>query len=222
LLYRKVKMEEFVLKINVREKLGKEYAKKLRFIGKVPGILYGPDIKPLPIEADLRDVVKVAKMGENFIFKAETKDAKFDVLLKDFQRDPVKRTILHFDLYKVSLDKPVKVKVPIVLVGKAVGIEKGGFLDFAFRELEIECLPKYIPENIQVDVSSLDIGDSIKVEDLRLPEEIKIITEPETVIAFVEASVEEEVTAPPPTEELKEPEVIKKKKEEEKEKEEEE
>jgi large subunit ribosomal protein L25 len=205
-------MEEVVLKIDLREKIGKEYAKKLRFIGKVPGILYGPDLKPLPIEADAKEIAKIIKMGENFIFKAESGNKKFDVLLKDFQRDPVKRNILHFDLYKVSLDRPVKIKVPIVIVGKAIGVEKGGFLDFAFRELELECLPKFIPENIQVDVSSLDIGDSIKVADLKLPEEIKVITEPETVIAFIESIAEEEV-APIPAEEIKEPEVIKKKKE---------
>lgn len=220
--YRKVNMEEMVLKIELREKIGKEYAKKLRFKGKVPGILYGPGLNPLPISAEAKDIAKIIKMGENFIFKVDAGGQIFDVLLKDFQRHPVKRNILHFDLYKVSLDKPVKVKVPIVLVGKAVGVEKGGFLDFAFRELEIECLPKFIPENIQVDISSLDIGDSIKVEDLKLPEEIKVLTEPETVIAFVEAPVEEEVSAPPPAEEVKEPEVIKKRKEEEKEEEEEE
>ncbi len=214
-------MEEVVLKIDFREKIGKEYAKKLRFIGKVPGILYGPDLKPLPIEAEVKEIARIIKMGENFIFKAESGNKRFDVLLKDFQRDPVKRNILHFDLYKVSLDKPVKIKVPIVVVGKAIGVEKGGFLDFAFRELELECLPKFIPENIQVDVSSLDIGDSIKVGDLKLPKEIKVITEPETVIAFVEAIAEEEVV-PPPAEEIKEPEVIKRKKEvEEKEEEEE-
>ncbi len=205
-------MEEVVLKIDLREKIGKEYAKKIRFIGKVPGILYGPDLKPLPIEADAKEIAKIIKMGENFIFKAESGNKKFDVLLKDFQRDPVKRNILHFDLYKVSLDRPVKVKVPIVIVGKAIGVEKGGFLDFAFREIELECLPKFIPENIQVDVSSLDIGDSIKVADLKLPEGIKVITEPETVIAFIESIAEEEV-APTPAEEIKEPEVIKKRKE---------
>ncbi len=207
-------MEEVVLKIDFREKIGKEYAKKLRFNGKVPGVLYGPDLNPLPIEADAKEVAKIIKMGENFIFKAERGDKKFNVLLKDFQKDPVKRNILHFDLYNVSLDKPVKIKVHVVLVGKAAGVEKGGFLNFAFRELEIECLPKFIPENVQVDISSLDIGDSIKVEDLKIPEKIKILTEPETVIAFVEAPVEEEF-APPPAEEIKEPEVIKKKKEEE-------
>lgn len=212
--YRKVNMEEVVLKIDLREKSGKEYAKKIRLKGKVPGILYGPDLKPLPIEADVKEVTRIIKTGENLIFKAEAGKKKFDVLLKDFQIDPVKRSILHFDLYNISADKPVKVKVPLVLVGKAAGVEKGGFLDFAFRELELECLPKFIPENVQVDVSSLDLGDSIKVGDLKLAEGIKILTEPETVIAFVEAPVEEKV-APAPAEEIKEPEVIKKKKEEE-------
>lgn len=207
-------MEEVVLKIDLREKVGKEYAKKLRFKGKVPGILYGPDLEPLPIEADAKEVARIIKTGENLIFKADSGKKKFDVLLKDFQIDPVKRNILHFDLYSVSADKPVKVKVPVVLVGKAVGVEKGGFLDFAFRELELECLPKFIPENVQVDVSSLDIGDSIKAGDLKFAEGIRILTEPETVIAFVEAPVVEEVApAPTPAEEIKEPEVIKKKKE---------
>lgn len=212
-------MEEVVLKIDLREKIGKEYAKKIRFIGKVPGILYGPDLKPLPIEADASEIARIMKKRENFIFKAESGKNKFEVLLKDFQKDPVKGDILHFDLYKVSLDKPVKIKVPIVIVGKAIGVERGGFLNFAFRELELECLPKFIPENIQVDISSLDIGDSIKVGDLKIPEEIKVITEPETVIAFIEALTEEEV-APLPAEEIREPEVIKKKEAKEKEEEE--
>ncbi len=212
-------MEEVVLKVNLRERTGKEYSKKLRFQGKVPGIIYGAGISPMPVDADSKDLLHIVKLGENFIFKVDAGKERFDVLLKDFQRDPVRREIIHFDLYKVSLDKPVRVKVPIVLSGHAIGVEKGGFLDFAYRELDIECLPKFIPENIQVDVSSLEIGDSIKVQDLKLPKEIKVITEPETVIVFVEALKEEEV-APLTAEEIKEPEVIKKRKEEKEEEEE--
>ncbi|MGQ9617612.1 MAG: 50S ribosomal protein L25 [Candidatus Aminicenantia bacterium] len=206
-------MEEILLKVELREKKGKEYSKKLRRQGKIPGIIYGADFSPLPVEVSLKDIHQIIKKGENFIFKLHTGKEKLDVLLKDFQRDPVKREILHVDFYKVSFDKPVRVKIPIVLEGKAVGVEKGGFLDFAHRELELECLPKYIPDNIVVDISSLDIGDSIKIQDLKLPEELKVITEPETVIAFVEVPLMEEA-APVPSEEIKEPEVIKKGKEE--------
>jgi large subunit ribosomal protein L25 len=139
------------------------------------------------------------------------------VILKELQRDPVKGRPLHVDFQEVSMEKKVRVEVPLVITGEATGVKnKGGILEHGLRQLSVECLPLSIPERIVVDVSTLDIGNSIHVSELHVEEGVRILDDGERVVASVVApAVEEAPAAVPEAEAAAEPEVVGKKKEEE-------
>lgn len=218
-------MKEIVLKARPREKAGKEYAKKLRRNGFVPAVLYGPETKTLALEVETKSFLSLLRggLGENVIVTLlldDKKDSQRKVLVREVQRDPVTGAILHLDFHQISLTKKLTIQVPIHLVGTPVGVDDGGILQHALRDLEIECLPTAIPEKIQVDVSHLKIGDSVHVGDIKV-ENAEILSDSKSsIVSVVPPTVfkEPEVAAPVAEEE---PEVIGEKKEEEEEKKEE-
>ena len=218
-------MKEIVLKARPREKAGKEYAKKLRRNGFVPAVLYGPETATLPLEVETKSFLSLLRggLGENVIVTLllnDKKDSQRKVLVREVQRDPVTGAILHLDFHQISLTKKLTIQVPIHLVGTPVGVDDGGILQHALRDLEIECLPTAIPEKIEVDVSHLTIGDSVHVGDIKV-ENAEILSDSKSsVVSVVPPTVfkEPEVAAPVAEEE---PEVIGEKKEEEEEKKEE-
>jgi large subunit ribosomal protein L25 len=114
------------------------------------------------------------------------------VLVKEMQRDPVQGSLLHVDLYAVDLTQTVEVAVPIHLSGKPKGVEMGGVLEHPMREIEVECLPRAIPDAITVDVSELEIGDGIHVRDLALPEDVKLLSDPDLAVAHISTPTVEE------------------------------
>lgn len=213
-----------------RDVFGKNAARRLRREGRVPAVLYGPETESVSLTLEKKDLFQILKSesGENTIFKVSFDSQIQDVMIKDHQIDPTSNELLHVDLILIAMDKAIRVDVPLVLVGEAVGVKsEGGFVDFVLRELEIECLPNDIPEHIDVDITELHLHQSIKVDELTPPEGVTIINEPGTVIALIQAQTKEEEVVP--EEELEEegeviageeePEVIKKEKVEEEEKE---
>ncbi len=192
-------MERRQLEAIPRKQLGKGPCRRLRREGFVPAIFYGHKETPLPLAvraSDLKKLLSRAEARASFIdlrIKGENgNEVRKLVLLKEIQRDPVKDIYLHVDLYGVAMDEEIYMEVPIHLVGRPVGVEKGGILEQILREVEVKGLPGDIPPRIDVDVSSLDIGDAVHVEDLRL-EKIKIMADPDQAIATVIApTVEEE------------------------------
>jgi large subunit ribosomal protein L25 len=142
-------------------------------------------------------------------------------MIKELQRDPVTDEILHADFVHIAMDKAIRVSVPLVSVGEAVGVKtEGGFVDFVTREVEIECLPKDIPEQIEIDISGLHLRQSLKVEDIALPAGVKLITSSDTILVLIEVPLkEEEIEVEEEEEEViaeeEEPEVIGKEKPEE-------
>ena len=218
----------FTIKASKRENLGKNASRRLRKQGKMPVILYGLQTAPVPLVVEKKDIFKIlrSETGENTIFKVSFDSDTRNVMLKEIQKDPVTDEILHADLIQIAMDKTIQVSVPIVLKGEAVGVKtEGGFIDFITREVEIECLPKNIPESIEVDISSLHLNQALKIEEIVPPEGVKILTEGNTVIAMVAAPSVEEVEVEAKEEEEiigeeEEPEVIKKEKGEKEEKEE--
>jgi large subunit ribosomal protein L25 len=217
-------MKEIVLKARHREKGGKEYAKKLRKSGFIPAVLYGPEtpVVSLEIEAKSFQALLRGGLGENMIVNLlldEKEDGRRKVLIREIQRDPVKEDVLHVDFHQISLTKKLTIEVPIHLVGTPEGVSDGGILQHVLRELEVECLPTAIPEKIEVDVSSLKIGDSFHVADLKV-ENVEILNDPKSsIVTVVPPTVfKEPEVAAAVTEE--EPEVIGEKKEGEKEEEE--
>lgn len=214
-------MKEIVLKVKSREKVGKEYAKKLRRNGFIPAVVYGQKTPSLPLEIEDKSFSAILRggVGENVLVTLsmdDEKDGQRKVLIREIQRDPVKGDVLHVDFHEISLSKKLSIQVPIHLVGTPVGVKEGGILQHVLRELEVECLPTAIPEKIDVDVENLKIGDSIHVADIKV-ENVEILSDPESsIVTVVPPTVFKEAeVAPEVTEE--EPEVITEKKEEEEE-----
>ncbi len=196
---------------DIRTRLGKGGARQLRRAGKIPAILYGGMEPPVPITVEKARVLEIfRRYGHTSIFSLVLNGDTVPVIIKDWQLDPITGVLLHVDFLRVDLGKPTRVKVPVELVGEAIGVRRGGLLDFATHELEIECLPAEIPSRLQVDVSALEIGDHLAVKDLQLGDRIRILDDPERVIVSVLAPrvTEEEAAAAPTT--PVEPEVIKK------------
>ncbi len=197
-------MGEYALEVELREGTGKGVARKLRAAGRIPGVLYGRGKPPQSFTLDpraLERVIATSEAGMNTLIDlsiAGSRDrAERVVLVKELQRDPVRGAPLHVDLYQVDLTTTIAVKVPIHLLGRPKGVEfSGGILDHALRELDVECLPRAIPESISVDVSELEIGGSIHVRDLALPEGVKLRSDPDLSVASVVAPKVEEEAAP--------------------------
>jgi len=194
-------MEKISLKVKIRDKTGKEYAQKLRRKGALPAILYGPHLKKsLPLELgeeDLHGFLSHLLKGEKVItldIINEEKNKEREVIIKDVQRDWLKGNLQHIDFYEITRGEEVSTIVPLSFIGKAKGEKMGGVVEHLLREVKIECLPKNIPSAIEVDISSLDIGDFLDIKDLVIPSGVKVINHPEERVVTVLAPtrVEEE------------------------------
>jgi large subunit ribosomal protein L25 len=190
-------MERPVLSAEIREGVGKGKARKLRAKGLIPAIFYSPQSQSIPLVIDSKEFVKTlqTEAGENVLIdlnirKGDQADRKV-VMVKDIQIDPLQGTTLHTDFYEVAMNEMVTVEVPVHLVGKPEGIKMGGILEQIRRVIQIQCLPGDIPKRIDVDVSSLKIGDSIHVQDIQT-EKAKILFDTNFTIATVVPPVVEE------------------------------
>lgn len=210
----------FKIKVEKREIFGKNASRRLRREGMIPAILYGSGSSNVPLTLKKQDVFMILRSdtGENTVFQVSFDSEIRDVMIKELQRDPVTDEILHADFVHIAMDKAIRVSVPLVSVGEAVGVKtEGGFVDFITRELEVECLPKNIPEHIEMDISGLHLRHSLKAEDITLPEGVKLITSSDTILVLIEAPLkEEEIEVEEEEEEViaeeEEPEVIGKEK----------
>jgi len=191
-------MERRKLLVHVRNQLGKGPSKGLRRQGLIPAVVYGPRTHPKPVYVTISELKKSLHTGwESALFdlmisgngESQTKT----VMIKELQIDPVSTNPLHIDFYEVAMDREIAVEVSIKVVGTAVGVEKGGLLQLSKRTLEVECLPSNIPDGIKIDVSSLDIGDSIHVGDIPIEERLKVLVDSDLVVATVLPPVVEEV-----------------------------
>jgi large subunit ribosomal protein L25 len=193
-------MMENIMNVNAesRQEVGKKISKKLRKDGRVPAIIYGGEKESIPISLLLSDVKQIlkARMGENTILRIHRDDLKVDAMLKQIQYDYLSDSIIHVDFIRIDLTKPIEVKVPVEILGESIGVRlEDGIFDFVNRELKIWSIPDKIPRAIEVDVTDLHVGHSIKVDDLNLGEEIEFLSDPQTVICSVSVKgmVEEEV-----------------------------
>jgi large subunit ribosomal protein L25 len=192
-------MPEIVVTAESRTESGKNANRRLRVKGLIPGVVYGSKKETVPVAVSPKDIGTVLKSasGENTLFDLELLGSRRKVILKEFQREPLKGRLLHVDFYEVALDKAIEVKVHIEIVGVPVGVKtQGGILDFVTRELEIECLPTEIPDKIAVDVTALELGKHLRVSDLQIPGKVTVLTEPGVVVVHVVAPRAEEVAAP--------------------------
>lgn len=174
--------------------------RKLAREGQVAGILYGGKEPPVTFMIDPRKLDPI--LGQEgafttlFNFSIEGKEGSDVVLIREIQSDPVTGDLLHADLLRIDMTKQIQVDIPVHLIGISKGVKlQGGVLDFVQREIEIKCLPGDIPERIDADVSELDLGMVLKVSDLKIPENVKVITDPNTPIASVVAPAAEKAAA---------------------------
>jgi large subunit ribosomal protein L25 len=176
----------------VRDATGKGVARKLRAAGRIPAVVYGRGTESRAISVDPKALVQLLQKGGagmNTLIELSVDGTAKTVLVKELQRDPVRGRPLHTDFYLIDLAQKVEVSVPIHLIGRPEGVELGGILDHPLREIELECLPGAIPESIDVDVSALDVGDSIHVRDLEFPEGVSVHTDVNLAVASVVAPV---------------------------------
>jgi large subunit ribosomal protein L25 len=225
-------MEHHVLEAKIREQKGRSAVRKVRRDGKIPGIVYGRGDESFTVEVDAKELERMLHhgLGEHGMLDLKVKRGqskeKQTVLLREVQHHPVTGEILHVDFYHIDMDQKIVTSVPVVLVGHSEGVKKGGILEHLLREVELECVAKKMPENLELDVTSLEMGHSYHVRDFQLGEEISIHTDPNrAVVTIVPPKLHEEVEAEEEAaleEEGAEPEVVGKEGEEEQPKEEEE
>jgi len=214
-------MEEIRLKAEGRVQGGKNVARRLRKEGIIPAILYGKDVEPLPLRISAKEWKTVqSHVKSNTIIKMELKRndqaEERPVMLKELRKAVLSDAVLHIDFLQVSMERAVQVEVPIHLVGEPVGLVKGGVIEQHLRSIMVESLPGQIPEKIDVDISALDIGDSVHVNEISLPG-IKLLAPPDVAVVGVtppQAEEKVEEVAAPVTEEAAAPTEEKEEKEE--------
>jgi len=180
-------MRQVELVAQKRNVFGKGAARNLRRAGIIPGVLYGRDQGTMSVQINEQTFKKFLRAnGENMLIDLNIDEYGTEpVLIKELQRHPVKRSLVHADFIRISLDESVTAPVPITLVGSSPGVQEGGVLTFLLRQISVTCLPLLIPEEIQVDISEMNIGDTIRVADLALDEEIENLEDPQSYIVSV-------------------------------------
>jgi len=215
---------EITIAAEPRSTRGKNEARRLRAAGSAPAVVYGTGKDAVAVAVNPKEMVRIlrSKTGHNTIFHLAIKDGEnTPVMIVDWQRDPVKDTILHIDMKRIDLTVRLVVKVPVHTVGEPEGVKlQGGLHEVITREIEVECLPNEIPDELTIDVSKLTMGQAVRASDVPLPGSVRLVSPPEAVISHIVAMKAEEVAAPVPGAEVApaavaEPEVIKKGKKEE-------
>lgn len=210
-------MEQLELRANSRSETGKGINRRLRAKGLIPAVMYGEGKESISLQVSDRDLfhaLSTEAKGHAILNLKLDDGTERAVLLKEKQVHPVTGKLLHCDFYQITLDKEIKTRVSVELVGDAAGVKAGGMIEQMIWEVEIESLPTQIPEHIEADVSSLQIGDFLYLKDLKPIEGVAVLGDPEQIIATIAAPREIEGEIAPETEE-KEPEVISERKREE-------
>lgn len=191
-------MSRLEIEASLRSNTGKGSARQARLKGLIPAELYGnkKENLHLTIVPKLLQRMLVKGRGASELIDLKVGSENIPVLIKDWQADPIKRNLTHVDFYRVDLSKKVVVHIPINLTGKAAGLAEGGVLELITRQIEIRCLPTNIPEFIEVDVTPLNIGESIHASDLKL-EGIELVSNKSTTLVTLVAPSKEEVAASP-------------------------
>ena len=188
-------MSENVLSVELRESTGKEYAKKMRRQGKIPGVFYARNEKSLPILFDEREIMKILTSSESGLVDIQIgKKQKRKAIIKEVQTDPIRQYLVHVDVLGVKLTEKINVTVPVNVFGEAIGVkDQGGIVHFHLREVEVSCLPLDIPDHIDLDVSKLEVGDSLSIADLSL-ENITFVGDLEQpIVSVLIPKIQEEV-----------------------------
>jgi len=196
---------------------GSSNARRMRHTGNLPGVVYGSDKAPVSIEVDTHAFEQILHhhTSESLLIDISLEgEGDLSVLVKDVQHHPVSSELIHVDLLRVEANKPISVDIALEIVGDAAGVKAGGILDHTMHSIAVECLPGDLVESFEVDVSALEIGQSLQVSDLKLDSKYKLLVDEESIVAGVSGPQAEEEEEVEEVEAGAEPEVITEKKEE--------
>lgn len=185
------------LSAQTRTETGKNSNNRLRVAGFIPAVMYSHGTAE-NIQVNKKDFGSVfgKKISESVIIDLDvTGKGKSHVFVKDYQIDPVTDEIVHLDFYKITEGEKIRTSVPLIIIGTSAGARLGGIFEVIDRDLHVECLPTELPEKLEIDVTSLQIGEAIQVKDIKGPASLKILLDPEHVVAHVTMAKEEEVIA---------------------------
>ena len=188
-------MSEVIISAQKRAETGKSFVRKLRRDGKVPGIMYGADEEPAAVSFDASELARLLRHGHSII-NVNVDGKEEQAVIKSIQNHPLNGQIIHIDFMRIIAGQEITITVPLHFIGTAEGTKKGGVFSTVKHELQVSVLPRFMPDNVEVDCSKLDIGDAIRVKDLQL-ENVTILDDEEELICNVilprkEAEPEEE------------------------------
>lgn len=191
-------MEKLFLSAEKRARTGKSGVRSIRRAGKVPGVVYGIQ-EPTPLTVCPKELESLlgTRAGSNVVFQLRVEGeagTERPAIVKALQRDSMRGTIMHADFLEIRMDEKIQVAIPVALVGESPGEKLGGTLSQLLREMEVECLPHAIPDELAVDVSGVGLGDVVHVRDLRLPEGVALVTDADEPVLTVLAPAEEEAS----------------------------
>ena len=189
-------MEQFEINATLRKSTGNGPARVLRRGGRIPAVLYGPQTESVLLSVNVRELEQIIKKGNigsailNLVIQNGKKVTK-TAMIKEFQSHPVSGQFLHIDFYEIDMQRKINVMIPITTKGDSMGVEAGGLLQIIRREIEVFCMPGDIPETFEIDVTDLDIGDSVHVDEIPLGDNIEIAGDVNfTVVTVLSPKVE--------------------------------
>jgi large subunit ribosomal protein L25 len=190
--------DKSLLEAQQRDAGTKNDARRVRREGKIPAVVYGAGKQAMPVSVDPRQVSRIlhSETGHNTVFDLALDGERTKAMIVDWQYEPIKGSLLHIDLKRIAMDQKLKVNVPIELVGEPAGVkQQGGILEQIAREVEVECLPGDIPNQIELNVSELVFGTVLRISDLPKNDKVKYLSDPEQPVAHIITIKEEEVPA---------------------------
>jgi len=197
--------ERIKLDVKAREEAGSAVSRRLRASGMIPGVLYGAGKQAHPFAVEERNLRRVltGDHGLHAILDVvfEGQKTAHHAVLKDYQLDPVRPRLLHIDLHEVRLDQVIQSQVAVEPVGESPGVKEGGVLTLVAREINVEALPMEVPDRLELDISSMTIGDSLRVSDIVVPESVRLLDDPESVVVTVTPPTKVEEPEPEEAEE---------------------
>jgi large subunit ribosomal protein L25 len=181
--------ERVNLEVKERESRGSADSRRLRARGLVPGVLYGDGKKPYAFTVEERELRRALTGGHvlhailDVVFDGQK--TAHHAVLKDYQLDPTRARLLHVDLHEVRLDQVITAQVAVETTGESPGVKEGGVLTLVLREVRVEALPMEVPDRLELDISSMTIGDSLRIADVSVPDAVELLDDPESVVAIV-------------------------------------
>jgi large subunit ribosomal protein L25 len=190
-------LEQFELNATVRKTTGNSPARELRRGGQIPAVLYGPQTEPVLLSVNIKELEQIFKKGNigsvilNLVIQNGQKVTK-PAMIKELQSHPVSGNFLHIDFYEIDMQRKINVMIPVVIKGHSKGVEAGGLLQIIRREIEVFCMPGDIPEAFEIDITDLDVGDSVHVQELPIGDNVEMPADVNfTVLTIVSPKVEE-------------------------------